>query len=136
MRIILDTNCLIMSLSRRSAYYPVWSALRQGKYDLCITNEIIEEYEEILSQKMSKDIATNVINAILDFPNVHKTEIFFHFGLIQEDYDDNKFVDCAVAADAECIVTNDSHFSILKQIEWPKLTVISIKEFTMQLGLI
>lgn len=129
MRIILDTNCLIMSLSRRSAYYPVWSALRQGKYDLCITNEIIEEYEEILSQKMSKDIATNVINAILDFPNVHKTEIFFHFGLIQEDYDDNKFVDCAIKANARFIVSQDHHFDILKTIPFPKVDVISIDDF-------
>ena len=129
MRIILDTNCLIMSLSRRSAYYPVWSALRQGKYDLCNTNEIIEEYEEILSQKMSKDIATNVINAILDFPNVHKTEIFFHFGLIQEDYDDNKFVDCAIKANARFIVSQDHHFDILKTIPFPKVDVISIDDF-------
>ena len=129
MRIILDTNCLIMSLSRRSAYYPVWSALRQGKYDVCITNEIIEEYEEILSQKMSKDIATNVINAILDFPNVHKTEIFFHFGLIQEDYDDNKFVDCAIKANARFIVSQDHHFDILKTIPFPKVDVISIDDF-------
>lgn len=129
MRIILDTNCLIMSLSRRSAYYPVWSALRQGKYDLCITNEIIEEYEEILTQKMSKDIATNVINAILDFPNVHKTEIFFHFGLIQEDYDDNKFVDCAIKANARFIVSQDHHFDILKTIPFPKVDVISIDDF-------
>ena len=129
MRIILDTNCLIMSLSRRSAYYPVWSALRQGKYDLCITNEIIEEYEEILSQKMSKDIATNVINAILDFPNVHKTEIFFHFGLIQEDYDDNKFVDCAIKANARFIVSQDHHYDILKTIPFPKVDVISIDDF-------
>jgi putative PIN family toxin of toxin-antitoxin system len=118
-----------MSLSRRSAYYPVWSALRQGKYDLCITNEIIEEYEEILTQKMSKDIATNVINAILDFPNVHKTEIFFHFGLIQEDYDDNKFVDCAIKANARFIVSQDHHFDILKTIPFPKVDVISIDDF-------
>ncbi len=52
-----------------------------------------------------------------------------HFGLIETDPDDNKFVDCAVAADAENIVTNDSHFNILKQIDWPKITVITIKEF-------
>ena len=45
------------------------------------------------------------------------------------DPDDNKFVDCAVAADAEYIVTNDSHFNILKHTDWPKITIIAIKEF-------
>lgn len=45
----------------------------------------------------------------------------------------NKFDDCAVAANAEYIVTNDAHFDILKQIDWPKLTVTTIKEFAKQL---
>ena len=42
-------------------------------------------------------------------------------------------MDCAVAADAEYIVTNDSHFNVLKHIDWPKITVIAIKEFLLQL---
>ena len=60
--------------------------------------------------------------------------MYIHFGLIEADADDNKFVDCAVAADAEYIVSNDSHFNVLKQVGWPKLTVIAIKEFLMQLN--
>ena len=44
-----------------------------------------------------------------------------------------QFVDCAVAADAEYIVTNDTHFKVLKHIDWPKLNVIAIKEFARQL---
>lgn len=59
--------------------------------------------------------------------------VYYHFRLIEADADDNKFVDCAVAANAEYIVTNDAHFDILKQIDWPKLTVIAIKEFVKQL---
>ena len=47
--------------------------------------------------------------------------------------DDNKFVDCAVAADAEYIVTNDTHFNDLKEIDWPKVSVITIKEFASQI---
>ena len=46
---------------------------------------------------------------------------------------DNKFVDCAVAADAEYIVTNDAHFSVLKQIDWPKVAVLTIQEFASQI---
>ena len=54
---------------------------------------------------------------------------YYHFGLITEDPDDNKFVDCAIAADAELIVTNDKHFDVLKTVAWPKLTIINLKEF-------
>jgi rRNA-processing protein FCF1 len=53
MNIVLDTNCLLMSLSRRSAYYPVWRDFVDGKYTLCVTNEILAEYEEILTHAHS-----------------------------------------------------------------------------------
>jgi len=54
----------------------------------------------------------------------------FFFNLIQSDPDDNKFVDCAICGNAEIIVSNDAHFNILKQIGWPKLSVIRIEEYT------
>ena len=49
-RIVLDTNCLIAALSRHSEYYPVWSDFQAGKYILCVSNEILEEYQEIIGQ--------------------------------------------------------------------------------------
>ncbi len=54
----------------------------------------------------------------------------FFFNLIQSDPDDNKFVDCAICGNAEIIVSNDAHINILKQIGWPKLSVIRIEEYT------
>ena len=49
----LDTNCLLQSLSHRSRYYHVWETFILGKYTLCITTEILEEYEEIIASHMS-----------------------------------------------------------------------------------
>ena len=49
--------------------------------------------------------------------------------LCQDDEDDNKFADCAVASGAEFIVTNDKHYSILAKTPWPSIKVINIKEF-------
>ena len=40
----------------------------------------------------------------------------------------------AVAADAEYIVTNDSHFNVLKKIDWPKISIITIKELASQIA--
>ena len=54
---------------------------------------------------------------------------YFHFNLITADPDDNKFVDCAITANARYIVSNDKHYNILKQIPYPTIDVISIKEF-------
>ncbi len=55
------------------------------------------------------------------------------FELLPSDSDDNKFVDCAIAAGAEYIVTNDKHFNPLKEIPWPKVEIIKIAEFVKQL---
>ena len=45
------------------------------------------------------------------------------------DKDDDKFVDCAITANADYIVTEDSHFDHLKQIPFPKLNVLTLDEF-------
>ena len=41
-KIVLDTNGLISSLSRRGQFYPIWRSFQQGRYTLCISNEINE----------------------------------------------------------------------------------------------
>ena len=105
-----------------------------GRICLCVNSDILNEYEEILAEKTNAEIARNVVRAIMRLHTTIFQQVYFHFGLIEADPDDNKFVDCAVAVDPEYIVTNDAHFNILKQIEWPRLTVIDIKEFTRQLN--
>ena len=42
---------------------------------------------------------------------------------------DDKFVDCAVAASGDYIVTEDHHFNILRNIEFPSLRVLTLDEF-------
>ena len=105
-----------------------------GKISLCVNTEILNEYEEILSAKTTPQIARNVVEAIARLHTTTYQEVYIHFGLIEQDLDDNKFVDCAVAANAEYILTNDSHFSILKEIEWPRLNVLTIVEFLEQIS--
>jgi len=133
-RIVLDTNCLLQSLPTHSPYHRVWTEVLAGRISLCVNTEILNEYEEILASKTTREIAQNVVEAIARLHTTVYQETYIHFGLITQDVDDNKFVDCAVAADAEYIVTNDAHFSILKEIEWPKISIITIKEFVTQLA--
>ena len=128
-RVVLDTNCLLISLSKRGNYYKVWKDFFAGKYTLCYTNEILNEYEEILSSKMGSDIAQNIIKAIITRKNTLKLDAHFRFNLIQSDVDDNKFVDCAIAANASYIVSQDHHFDILKNIDFPKVELIGIDTF-------
>lgn len=105
-----------------------------GKYCLCVTDEILDEYQEIIEQRTgSADIALNVISAILNRSNVSHVEVYYHFNLIKADKDDNKFVDCAIKANAKYIVSNDRHFDILKTIPFPQVEVIDIQQFLYEL---
>lgn len=128
-RIVLDTNCLISSLSKKGQYYPVWKGLQTGQYILCVSTEILEEYAEVIAQKMSAQIASSVIHLLLESSNVELINPYFSLHLIDADHDDNKFVDCAFAANATFIVSNDKHFDVLKEISFPQLIVLKLKEF-------
>lgn len=132
--IVLDTNCLLPSIKRDSVYYPIWRDFIAGKYTLCVTDEILDEYEEIISQKTdSQEVAKNIISAILNRHNVQHVEVYYHFELITQDIDDNKFVDCAIKANAKYIVSNDNHFGVLKDIQFPHVNVINIDQFLKEL---
>lgn len=127
--IVLDTNCLLQILPSKSVYHPIWEAIMDGKVCLCVNTEILEEYEEIIGAKTSPQIAYNVVEAIARLSTTYFQTTYVHFRLIEKDPDDNKFVDCAIASNAEYIVSNDAHFDILKTIDWPKVDVVNIQEY-------
>ncbi len=135
-KIVLDTNALIMAISARNVYHKVWQAFLNGEYILCVTNEIIEEYLEVLSHNINSRTAEAIIYTILTRHNVEMLDTHYHFHLIQVDEDDNKFVDCAIAANATYIVTEDHHFDVLKQVKFPSVSVIGLDEFIKYLSML
>jgi predicted nucleic acid-binding protein len=87
------------------------------------------EYEEKIGEHWHPEVASNVIRSLLELPNVKLTSTYFNLNLISFDPDDNKFVDCAFAANADYIVTNDSDFNVLKTINFPTIKVVNIEKF-------
>lgn len=128
-KLVLDTNILIASIGTRSPFRWIFDCLIAGKVILCVSNEILLEYQEILAQKTNRQVSENVANFITISPFSVKTEIYFNFSLIHADPSDNKFVDCAIAANADFIVSNDKHFQALKTVEFPKVSVVTLPEF-------
>ncbi len=129
MRIVLDTNSLIQSISPKSVYHDVWLSVLTGRNTLCVSNEILEEYAEILNRLAGEKTADLVLNTIIECKNVVFLTPYYHFNLITADPDDNKFVDCAIQANARYIVTNDHHYDVLRQIEFPKVGIIKLIDF-------
>lgn len=129
MNIVLDTNVLLVSLPQYSKYHPIFQALLNKKFDLFLSNEILNEYEEQISFRLGFDRTDLKLRELLNLSNVHCIEPFYNWKLIVNDPDDDKFCDCAVACNADYLVTNDKHYNILSQIPFPPITTITAQDF-------
>ena len=127
-RLVLDTNSLIQCIARRSPYHDLWLSFLDGRNDLCVTTEILDEYAEILERVASPKFAELALDVITNNPYTIFTHPFYNFHLITADPDDDKFVDCAVASNAKFIVTEDSHYNVLKNVVFPVVEIIKLDE--------
>lgn len=125
----MDTNCLVQIVAKQARYGFVWNNILNGETILCVTPEILFEYEEILTKFYGHNVARMVVEMILILPQTEKYDIYYHWTLITEDPDDDKFVDCAVISGAKYLVSNDKHFNVLSKISFPKIEVIRLAEF-------
>ena len=128
MKIVLDTNILLVCISRRSKLNWIFQKLLNEEFTICVTTEILLEYAEIIEQHMGNKVSENVLGVLENLPNIEFITVFYKFNVLK-DKDDNKFFDCAVAANADFIVTHDSDFNILKSILFPKVNVIEANQF-------
>ncbi len=134
MKIVLDTNILLISVSRKSRFNKILQSFLDEKFIICITDEILYEYEEILKKYFNDEFVKNTLQLIQNATNVIWINSFYKWNLIQTDPDDNKFVDCAIATGAKFLVSNDKHFNILKEISFPKVELLNIDEFIIELN--
>lgn len=72
-----------------------------------------------------------VISILLSSSNTIRYEPSFKWQLVEKDPDDNKFVDCALGANVDYLITEDKHIRQLAKIKnlFPPLPVISFNEF-------
>jgi len=129
LKIVLDTNALLRSVSRRSALSVILDKLYKNDYELYISNDILLEYEEKISDIFSKETVELITGAFSLLQNVKKIDVYFHLGLITSDVDDNKFSDCAFSGNVHFLVTDDKHFNVLKSIPFPAINIISLEDF-------
>ena len=129
MKVVIDTNVLLVSISSRSPYHWLYKAIIEKKLTVYLTTEILHEYEEKIAEHWSVEVAKSVARTLTELSSVHLITTYFRLRLIINDPDDNKFADCAFAADADFLITNDKHFDILKEINFPKIKIIKFEEF-------
>ena len=129
MKVVLDSNVLLVAIGRRSKYRPIWNAFINGQIQLILSEEIIHEYEEILKEHAAPGSAELILEIFVESPDVIFKHIYYLWNAIIKDPDDNKFFDVAVAGNADYLVTNDAHFSEVKNLPFPKINIVSADEF-------
>lgn len=129
MRVVLDTNIVLVSVSERSPFHWVMEELEKKTFEIGVTTDILDEYAEVLEEHMDLATAENALTTILKIENHTKIEKYFFWQMVEKDPDDNKFVDCAIAFNADYIVTEDKHLKALKQDEFFRTKVVRLQEF-------
>lgn len=128
-RAVIDTNCLLASHNRNSPFHRLYELFVSETFEWILSNEILTEYEEVLTQQYSAATAQRITEILLNAPSTSFQEAYYKWQLAEADPDGNKFVDVAIAANADYLVTNDRHFEVLSQLEFPRVPVVSLREF-------
>jgi putative PIN family toxin of toxin-antitoxin system len=132
MKVVIDTNVLLRSISKHNAERSIYKAFDGKKFTWVFSNEILLEYAEIIGDRYSDKTADLILTILLKSNNHQKFEPSYKWQLVTDDPDDNKFVDCALGANVDYLVTDDKHMINLLKIPnlFPPIPIVSFKEFS------
>ena len=130
----MDTNVLLVCISPRSESHWLWESLLSAAFDLCVTTDVLNEYAEIIGREMGQEVADVALDLLTDLPNVHLIQKYYHWQLVEADPDDNKFVDCAIAAGAHYLVSEDRHLRVVRQFPYLNIELLTLLEFKQRLA--
>ena len=137
MKCVIDTNGLLKSVPKFGQYKWLYEAWLNEQFIWVFSNEILSEYAELIERRYSANAADFVLKILLTAQNHERFEPSFKWNLIDIDPDDNKFVDCAVGAGVDYLVTEDRHIKNLRKQPdlFPPVPIITFKEFKEILSL-
>ena len=111
-------ECFRLRCFLQGAAYQVLKAWRDGKIQILVSPSILEEYHRVMLE-LSARFPEIDPRSLVDFLAVH-SEIVLPPSLppvIQHDPSDDKFLECALAGEACCIVSGDRHLLNLTKFE-------------------
>lgn len=132
MLVVIDTNVMLSAFATGSPLVPLFRALRTGRLKLAVSASILLEYEEIASRRGGVPLAGRTMHLLslvaAAYGTIQVVNPSYQFGITTSDPDDNKFTDCAIAAHADYVITNDSDYQSLTNAGY-KPQPISPEEF-------
>jgi putative PIN family toxin of toxin-antitoxin system len=127
-KVILDTNVFVSGVFFAGPPYRILEAWRDGKLQLIISPEILEEYQRV-AEALSEQFPAVNLRPMLDLLTV-KAELFSAQSLpqpVSDDPDDDKFLACAIASKCSVIVSGDKH--LLKVSGYQGIRVVKPLDF-------
>ena len=128
LKVVIDTNVFISSFFG-GIPREVIDFWKSGKITLCLSQEIVEEYIEVLNRlglKDKKEIQ-KLTRLFAESYNSIFTIATPNLNIVEDDPDDNKFIECAVALDSKIIISGDKHLKSIKK--YIDIHIMSPKEF-------
>lgn len=112
MKVVVDTNVFVSSfLNPQGVPRRVIDLWKAGRVTLCLSTPIIAEYAEVLSRFGLAEGPE--LKELLDLFAARMHVIFTpkppRIALVPEDPADEKVIECAIAADAEFLISGDKH---------------------------
>jgi putative PIN family toxin of toxin-antitoxin system len=133
---VIDTNGLLSSIPKNGSLRWLYDAFIREEFVWIFSNEIISEYAEIINRMFDAQAMEIVFSILLTSVNTQRYEPSYKWQLVSDDPDDDKFVDCAIGANVDYLVTNDKHIRNLLKIPdlFPPVPIVTFEEFKEILG--
>lgn len=129
-RVVIDTNVVISNLwlGKPRKVLNLW---RDKKIEWVVSEEIIKEYLNVLGRFISENELNEWIDIFTDSTLVIILKPKCHLNIIEEDPDDNKFINCAIEGKVKYIVSGDKHLLKIKNIE--NIKILNCDSFLKEL---
>ena len=128
MKIVLDANIFISSFFWGGNPRMIIKRIIAGKDELFVTKEILDEVENVLRRPkfhVTKEEIYYFINSIEEIANKIIPRKRINNG--SKDKNDNKYLECGIAAGVEYIISGDNHLLELKKYE--SIKIVTAKNY-------
>ena len=130
-RLVIDTNVFVSSLIQRGYSYLITKDLfSNSELQLCVSDEILEEYYDVLNRKRFTKFQDFTTKAQLLLTNIKKKATKFFPDIkvdLIKDLDDNKFLELSETCNADFLITGNTNDFTIKQYKTTK--IVTPKEF-------
>jgi len=130
-KVVIDTNVFMSSFfgGNPKKTIDLW---KKGEIKLCLSREIVDEYVEVLKRLglQNESELQELLNIFSEGHNIIFSALTPSLKIIEQDPDDNMFIECAVALKCSYIISGDNHLKSLKN--YMGIKIVNPKEFLIQ----